>query len=116
MSRDSDLIAKVRELLELCASEGKLISFSEIESRIGERVGAWNKILDPIYEELRAEGKPDLTSIIIYKSGTQRGYPPWVSDGGEARSKRFDPNNLKQVERWQNEVTRVFSTWKPVTR
>jgi hypothetical protein len=38
MSRDTDLIAKVRGLLEFCASEGKLISFSEIESRIGERV------------------------------------------------------------------------------
>jgi hypothetical protein len=28
--------------------------------------------------------------------------------GGEAGSKRFNPNNLKQVERWQKEVASVF--------
>jgi hypothetical protein len=72
---------------------------------------AWNKVLDPIYEELRARGKPDLTSIVIYKTGNLRGYPPFFSDGGDARSRRFDPNNLKQVERWQNEVARVFDEW-----
>jgi hypothetical protein len=112
MSKETDLVAKVREVLESCAREGKMISFSEIETRIGEKVGAWNKILDPIYEELRTQQKPDLTSIIIYKSGEQKGYPPWFSDGGEARSKRFNPNNLKQVERWQKEVAQVFSAWK----
>jgi hypothetical protein len=66
-----------------------------------------------IYEELRALGKPDLTSIVIYKTGNQQGYPPFFSDGGEARSKRFNPNNLKQVERWQKEVARVFEEWAP---
>jgi hypothetical protein len=34
--------------------------------------------------------------------------PPSFTDGGEARSKRFDPNNLKQIERWQKEVASVF--------
>jgi hypothetical protein len=111
MSRDDDLVAKVREVLEACAGAGKMISFSEIETRIGEKVVAWNKVLDRIYEELRALGKPDLTSIVIYKTGNQQGYPPFLSDGGEARSKRFNPNNLKQVERWQKEVGRVFEEW-----
>jgi hypothetical protein len=59
---------------------------------------------------LRALGKPDLTSIVIYKTGNQQGYPPFFSDGGEARSKRFNPT-LKQVERWQKEVARVFEEW-----
>ncbi len=106
-----DLVAKVREVLEECASARKMISFSEIETRIGEKVGAWHKVLDPIYEELRTLGKPDLTSIVIYKTGNQQGYPPFFSDGSEARSKRFNPNNLKQVERWQKEVARVFEEW-----
>jgi hypothetical protein len=88
-----------------------MISFSEIETRIGERIGAWSKVLDPIYEESRALGKPDLTSIVIYRSGNLKGYPPFFSDGGEARSKRSDPNKLKQVERWQKEVARVFEAW-----
>jgi hypothetical protein len=107
MPQDDKLIAKVREVLESCAAAGKMISFSEIETRVGEKIGAWSKILDPIYEEVRALGKPDLT----YKSGNQQGYPPFFSDGGEARSKRFNPNNLKQVERWQKKVARVFETW-----
>jgi hypothetical protein len=77
MSRDDDLVAKVREVLEACAGAGKMISFSEIETRIGEKVVAWNKVLDRIYEELRALGKPDLTSIVIYKTGNQQGYPPF---------------------------------------
>ena len=38
MSRDTDLIAKVRWLLEFCASEGKLISFSEIEAVLGKEL------------------------------------------------------------------------------
>jgi hypothetical protein len=111
MPKDDALIAKIREVLEACASAGKMISFSEIETRIGEKVVAWNKVLDPIYEELRALGKPDLTSIVIYKTGNQQGYPPFFSDGGEARSKRFNPNDLKQVDRWQKEVARVFEEW-----
>jgi hypothetical protein len=111
MPQDDKLIAKVREVLESCAAAGKMISFSEIETRIGGKMGAWSTILDPIYEELKALGKPDLTSIVIYKSGNLQGYPLFFSDGGEARSKRFNPNNLKQVERWQKEVARVFETW-----
>jgi hypothetical protein len=111
MSKDDELAAKVQEVLEACASARKMISFSEIETRIGEKIVAWSKVLDPIYEELRALGKPDLTSIVIYKTGNLQGYPPFFSDGGEARSKRFNPNNLKQVERWQKEVARVFEEW-----
>jgi hypothetical protein len=47
-----DLVAKIREVLEASASARKMISFSEIETRIGEKVVAWNKVLDPIYEVL----------------------------------------------------------------
>jgi hypothetical protein len=75
----------------------------------GQRLGSR---FSPIYEELRALDKPDLTSIVIYKAGNQQGYPPFFSDGGEVRSKRFNPN-LKQVERWQKEVARVFEEWAP---
>jgi hypothetical protein len=111
LARNDNLIAKVREVLLACARSGKMISFSEIETRIGERIGAWSKVLDPISEESRALGKPDLTSIVIYRSGNLKGYPPFFSDGGEARSKRFNPNNLRQVDCWQKEVARVFEAW-----
>jgi hypothetical protein len=58
--------------------------------------------------DLRSLGRPDLASIVIYKTGNQKGYPPFFSGGGEARSKRFNP----QVECWQNEVARVFEEWR----
>jgi hypothetical protein len=67
MPQDDKLIVRIREVLKSCAGAGKMISFSEIETRIGEMIGAWSKVLDPIYEELRALGQPDLTSIVIYK-------------------------------------------------
>jgi hypothetical protein len=40
LARNDDLIAKVREVLLACARSGKMISFSEIETRIGQRIGA----------------------------------------------------------------------------
>jgi hypothetical protein len=76
------------------------------------RLDQWRQILNPIYEELRSQGKPDLTAIIVYKSGELRGYPPFFSDGAEPQSRPFNPNNKRQLERWTNEVNRVFSTWQ----
>jgi hypothetical protein len=113
MSTTTDLIPKVRDVLVEAARAGKTISFGEIERRLGERIGAWNKILDPIYQDCMANGYPDLTAIVIYK---ETRYPPFFSDGGEARSKRFNPNNLRQVERWQKEVARVFAWCQSATK
>jgi hypothetical protein len=48
MPNDHHLVTRVRDVLEACASSGKMISFSEIETRIGAKVVAWNKVLDPI--------------------------------------------------------------------
>ena len=50
-----------------------------------------------------------MTAIVIYK---ETGYPPFFGDGGEAQSKRFNPNSLRQVDRWQQEVSRVFEWGK----
>jgi hypothetical protein len=108
MSND-DLISRVRAVLEAYASKGQLVYFSDIEKIVGEMIHRWDKVLDPIYEDLRAHDKPDLTAIVVYKDGERKGYPPWFSDGGEARSKRFNPNNLRQVGRWQKEVARLFN-------
>jgi hypothetical protein len=109
MPTDTDLISKVRDVLMESARAGKTITFSEIERTVGEKIAAWKKVLDPIHEDCKAQGSPDLTAIIIY---TATGYPPFLNEGGAARSKRFDPNNLRQVERWQKEVSRVFEWCK----
>jgi hypothetical protein len=82
---------------------GKTITFGELERKIGVKIGAWNKVLDPIYEDCRTQGHPDLTVIIIYK---ETGYPPFFSDGGEARSKRFNPNDLRQGTRHRHHDAR----------
>jgi hypothetical protein len=109
MPTDTDLVSRVRAILEVSATERKTITFGEIERRVGEKIAAWNKVLDPIYDDCMAQGRPDLTAIVIYK---ETGYPPFFSDGGEARSKRFNPNSLRQVDRWQQEVSRVFEWCK----
>jgi hypothetical protein len=109
MPTDTDLVPRVRVILEESATECKTITFGEIERRVGEKIAAWNKVLDPIYDECMAQGHPDLTAIVIYK---ETGYSPFFSDGGDARSKRFNPSNLRQVERWQQEVSRVFEWCK----
>ncbi len=108
MPTDTDLISKVRDVLMESARAGKTITFSEIEKKVGEKIAAWKKVLDPIYEDCIAKGRPDQTAIVIYNA---TGYPPFFNDGGE-RSQRFNPNNLRQVERWQKEVSRVFEWCK----
>ena len=107
MPTHTDLVSRVRDVLEDSAKAGKTITFGEIERQVGVKIAPWNKVLDPIYDDCMAQGHPDLTVIVIYKD---TGYPPFFSDGGGARSKRFNPNNLRQVERWQKEVARVFSS------
>jgi hypothetical protein len=111
---DANLICRVRQVLEERARKRKLVSYGEIEEQVGVTIASsqWNKMLDPIYEELRHQGEPDLTAIVVYKSGPQQGYPPYFSDGGEARSKPFNPNNLRQLGRWQAEVGLVFAHWR----
>jgi hypothetical protein len=67
------------------------------------------EVLDPFHADCIAHGLPDLTTIVIYK---ETGYPPFFGNGGEAQSKRFNPNSLSQVDRWQQEVSRVFEWGK----
>jgi hypothetical protein len=110
MSTKIDVTSNVRDVLIHCAKVGKTITFSEVEKKLGEEVGAWKNVLDSIHEDCAAKGWPDLTAIVIYNA---TGYPAFLNDGAEdKRSKRFDPNNLRQRERWEKEVARVFSWWQ----
>jgi hypothetical protein len=112
----STVIASVRQALEAFASKGRTVTFSDIERSVGTkfRRDQWQQILDPIYEELRSAGEPDLTAIVVYKGGEKNGYPAYFSDGGEARSRQFNPNNKKQLERWAEEVRCVFTKYQGV--
>jgi hypothetical protein len=57
MPTDTDLISKVRGVLMDAARAGKTITFSEVEKKVGEQIGAWRKVLDPIYEDCVARGQ-----------------------------------------------------------
>jgi hypothetical protein len=65
------------------------------------KIGAWNKVHDPIYEDCRIQRRPDLTAIIIYK---ETGYPPVFSDGGEARSAAI----------YRSELSNICRRFKPI--
>jgi hypothetical protein len=71
MSQESNLVFEVRQILEGFASKGKLVRFRDIEDQVGQKIHQhqWRTILDPIYEECVAQGKPDLTAIVVYGSG-----------------------------------------------
>jgi len=109
----SEVIDKVRCALEAFASAKRTPAFSDIEEAVCVkfRQDQWHQVLDPIYEELRAAGEPDLTTIIVYGSGEKKGYPAYFSDGSRARSRHFNPNNLAQLSRWTEEVKRVFTKY-----
>ena len=47
MPTDTDLISKVRDVLEACARERKTITFGEIENRVGEKIAAWKRCWTP---------------------------------------------------------------------
>ena len=108
----TEIISTVRSTLEAFADNGQLAAYSDIEASVGIkfRRDQWRQVIDPIYETLKAQGQPDLTSIVVYGSGDTRGYPAYFSDGGEARSRPFNPNNLSQLKKWTKEVERVFSS------
>jgi hypothetical protein len=99
MSQDSDLIVKVRQTLETYARSGRLARYKDIEERVGRKIRQtqWRQILDPIYEDCVAQGKPDLTAIVVYGDGLMANFPPYFNESQEARSKRSYPNNLRQV-------------------
>jgi hypothetical protein len=107
MSTKVDVISNVRDVLIHSAKVGKTITFGEVEKKVGEEIGAWKNVLDSIHEDCVAKGYPDLTAIVIYNA---TGYPAFLNDGAkDKRSKRFNPNDLEQRERWEKEVARVFS-------
>jgi len=109
----SEVIDKVRCALEAFASAKKTPTFSDIEAAVSVkfRQDQWHQVLDPIYEELRSVGEPDLTAIIVYGNGEKKGYPAYFSDGSKARSRHFNPDNLAQLSRWTQEVKRVFTKY-----
>jgi hypothetical protein len=102
-------ITKVHEYLKQRANTGKgrTVSFGDIRNLLGKEVALsqWHLLLDPIYEEEKVkQGRADLSCIVVDKDGN----PPYFSDGGPARSVRFDPK--KHMPKWLRELDLVFKT------
>ena len=110
----SEVISKVRRSLEVFAAAKKLPTFSDIETSVGLkfRQDQWRQVFDPIYEELRATGQPDVTAIVVYKGGEKANYPAYFSAGNKARSRRFNPNNPAHLTGWTREVEHVFAKYR----
>jgi hypothetical protein len=87
---------------------GETVSFSEIQNLFGKEVARsqWRLLLDPICEEEKIKrGRADLSCIVVNK---EKGEPPYFSDGGPARSVRFD--RKKHEAKWLKELALVFKT------
>jgi len=99
------------KLIETAAARS-LITFGELANHLGMNPrGPWNNMLDEIYEDETAAGRPDLTLLVIYAKPKE--YPPYLSRGGPTRSVEFDPNNLDHHKAWNAELTRIYQTWAP---
>jgi hypothetical protein len=86
-----------------------LTKTTELENVLGRKLGLieYQELLDPIYEDVkRRQRRPDITLTVI----TGDGYPAFISDGGPARSVRFDPNKHKHMALWIAELNRVWAT------
>jgi hypothetical protein len=96
-----DDIEKVWDYLKTRANvePKQLVYFSDIERELGRELysSQWHLLLDPIYEEVKIrQRKPDLTCIVVFKTGDKQGYPPYFSDGGPVRS-RQDSNRSASI-------------------
>ena len=103
-----------RKLIETAAARS-LITFGELATHLGMSArGPWNNMLDDIYEEETACGRPDLTLLVIYAH--PKGYPPYLSRGGPTRSVKFNPQNPNHFKAWHAELARIYQTWTSATK
>ena len=74
----SEVIDKVRCALEAFASAKRTPAFSDIEAAVCVkfRQDQWHQVLDPIYEELRAAGEPDLPQSLYMEAARRRDIRP----------------------------------------
>ena len=111
MRRIDDLIEPCRAILEECAKSGRNIAYGELAERLGLASARqqWNKILDPIYERDIAEGRVPLTLVVVSK---KTGVCRYHSKGKPARSVLIDPNNLADVDSYEQELAALYKCWK----
>ena len=104
-----------RGIMERC--HAKLIDVAQVRGTItygdlarflhvaNQSVGVY---LDPIYEEEIAQGRPDLTVVVVYpKTGMGR----YNSRGRHVRSVKVDSNNDDDVRAYRDELNHVYEYW-----
>jgi hypothetical protein len=107
---DQTILARCRHKLEETAHKGRTITYGDLAAPLG--VNARNgltKYLNRIYDQERALGHPDLTSVAVNK---RTGLGRFNSNPGPAQSSPVDPKNQQQVAAYKAELARAHSHWK----
>jgi hypothetical protein len=105
---NTELMQKCREkLIEVARIRGT-IPYGALAKFLGVANQSVGVYLNPIYEREVAEGRPDLTVVVIYpKTGMGR----YNSGGKQAQSIVVDPKNLDDVQAYKEELALVHKQW-----
>lgn len=105
---NTELMQKCRgKLIEVARANGT-ISYELLAKFLGVANQSVGVYLNPIYESEIAEGRPDLTVVVIYpKTGMGR----FNSRGKEAQSVVVDPKNSDDVRAYKEELALVYKEW-----
>lgn len=102
-------VSRCRDKLIEVARRKEMITYRDLAEYLGiPTVGPWRGMLNEIYNEEMAAGRPDLTLLVVY-SGS--GYPAFISLGGPAQSVKFDPANPAHRQAWAAELSKIYQTW-----
>ena len=105
---DRERMEKCRaKLIEVARNCGK-ITYSSLARFLHVAKQSVGVYLNPIYKQEIAEGRPDLTVVVIYpKTGMGRYNPR----GKHAQSVAVDPKNSDDVRAYNDELNRVYVQW-----
>lgn len=95
------MIEKTRSILEGCARNRRTITYEELGEQIGRQArGPWPE-LDAIAEEDKANGRPDLSLLVVRKDDGL----PGKFDGRYIKKGKW-PDKLRK--QYQDELKRVY--------
>jgi hypothetical protein len=95
------------KLIEVARIRGT-INYGDLAKHLHVANQSVGLYLDPIYEEEIAQGRPDLTVLVVYR---KTGMGRYNSRGRHVRSVKVDPNNDADVRAYRDEKNRVYECW-----
>lgn len=100
-------IEKIRSILEGRARDRRTITYGKLGELIGRREiqGSWTK-LDAIAEEDKADGRPDLSLVVVYKNIEL----PGKFNGRSIKKHEWSDGLVKQ---YREDLQRVYDYYSP---